>query len=152
LSGTKKAKIEELLRRPKDILPTVSAKQVLQSEFQQTTTAQSKSFSELKFSNNFSTNRETLKCVKILLSECGLLSLTDGSRKKPIYSEENIFGYTPDSVRKSYSTITLVPKDDLFKDAHDCKRICSIMYLITSNDLHYLINQALLEKDGITWY
>jgi hypothetical protein len=73
-------------------------------------------------------------------------------RKKPIYSEENIFGYTPDSVRKSYSTITLVPKDDLFKPAHDCKRLFSIMYLITSKDIHYLIYQALLQKDGTTWY
>ena len=26
------------------------------------------------------------------------------------------------------------------------------MYLITSKDLHYLINQALVEKEGITWY
>jgi hypothetical protein len=26
------------------------------------------------------------------------------------------------------------------------------MYLITSKDLHYLINQGLLDKDGITWY
>jgi hypothetical protein len=135
-----------------DILPIVSVKQVPQSEYQQTTTAQSKSFSELKFSNNVSTNRETLKCVKVLLSECGLLSLTDGSRKKPIHSKENIFGYTPGTVRRSYSTITLVPKDDLFKHAHDCKRLFSIMYLIASKDLHYLINQALLEKDGITWY
>jgi hypothetical protein len=45
-----------------------------------------------------------------------------------------------------------VPKDDLFKHAHDCKRLFSIMYLITPKDLHYLINQALLEKDGVTWY
>jgi hypothetical protein len=63
-----------------DILPIVSVKQAPQSEYQRTTTAQSKSFSELKFSNNVSTNRETLKCVKTLLSECGLLSHTDGSR------------------------------------------------------------------------
>jgi hypothetical protein len=81
-----------------------------------------------------------------------LLSLTDGSREKSIYSEENIFEYTRDTVRKSYSTITFVPKDDLFKHAHDCKRLFSIMYLITSKDLHYLINQALHEKDGIIWY
>jgi hypothetical protein len=26
------------------------------------------------------------------------------------------------------------------------------MHLISSKDLHYLINQALLDKDGITWY
>jgi hypothetical protein len=92
-----------------------------------------------------------LKCVKFLLSECGLLSLTDGLRRKPKYSDENV-GYTPDSVRKSYLTIAVVPKDDLFKHALDCKRLFSIMYLITSKDLHYLVNQALHEKDSITWY
>jgi hypothetical protein len=45
-----------------------------------------------------------------------------------------------------------VPKDDLFKYAHDCKRLFSIMYLITSKDLHYLINKVLIERDGIAWY
>jgi hypothetical protein len=93
-----------------------------------------------------------LKCVEILLVECSLLSLVDGSRRNPIYSDDNVFEYTPDSVRNDYSVITLVPKDDLFKYAHDCKRLFPIMYLITSKDLHYLINQALLDKDGIAWY
>jgi hypothetical protein len=59
----------------------------------------------------------------------------DGHRQKKLF--DNYFG----------------PKDDLFKHAHDCKRLFSIsMYLITSKDLHYLINQALVEKDGNTWY
>jgi hypothetical protein len=49
-----------------------------------------------------------------------------------MYSDDNVFGYTPDSVRENYSMIILVPKDDLFKYAHDCKRLFSIMYLITS--------------------
>jgi hypothetical protein len=48
--------------------------------------------------------------------------------------------------------ITLLLKDDLFKYAHDCKRLFSIMYLITSKDLHYLINQALIDRDGVAWY
>ena len=135
-----------------EVTPSVVVRQVPPSEYPQTTTAQSKSFSDLKFSNNVSTNRDTLKCVKILLAECSLLSLVDGSRRKPIYSEDNVFGYTPDSVRKYYLEITLVPKDDLFKYAHDCKRLFSIMYLITSKDLHYLINQALIDRDGIAWY
>jgi hypothetical protein len=26
------------------------------------------------------------------------------------------------------------------------------MYLITSKDLHYLINQVLIDRDGIAWY
>jgi hypothetical protein len=26
------------------------------------------------------------------------------------------------------------------------------MYLITSTDLHYLINQVLIDRDGIAWY
>ena len=127
-------------------------RQVPHSEYQQTTTAQSKSFGELKFGSNLTTNRETLKCSKILLAETGLLPLVDGSRKKPIYSVENQFGYTPDSVKKSGYTITLVPKDDFFKYAHDCKRLFSIMYQITSKDLHYLVTQALIDKDGIAWY
>ena len=135
-----------------DTTPSAVVRQVPPSEYLQTTTAQSKSFSDLKFSNNVSTNRDTLKCVKILLAECSLLSLVDSSRRKPIYSEDNVFGYTPDSVRNNYSVITLVPKDDLFKYAHDCKRLFSIMYLITSKDLHYLINQALIDRDGVAWY
>jgi hypothetical protein len=49
-----------------------------------------------------------------------------------MYSDDYVFGYTPDSVRENYSMIILVPKDDLFKYAHDCKRLFSIMYLITS--------------------
>jgi hypothetical protein len=117
-----------------EVTPSAAVRLVPPSEYLQTSTAQSKSFSDLKFSNNVSTNRDTLKCV--LLAECSLLSLVDSSRRKPIYSEDNIFGYTPDSVRNYYSEITLVPKDDLFKYAHDCKRLFSIMYLITSKDLH----------------
>jgi hypothetical protein len=135
-----------------EVTPSAAVRQVPPSEYLQTSTAQSKSFSDLKFSNNVSTNRDTLKCVKILLAECSLLSLVDSSRRKPIHSEDNVFGYTPDSVRNYYSEITLVPKDDLFKYAHDCKRLFSIMYLITSKVLHYLINQALIDRDGIAWY
>ena len=135
-----------------EITSTTSVKQVPHSEYTQTTTAQSKSFSDLKFGNNVSTNRETLKCVKVLLAETGLLPLVDGSRRKPIYTEENKFGYTPDTVVKNGFEITLVPKDDLFKYSHDCKRLFSIMYLITHKDLLYLVNQALLDKDGVAWY
>jgi hypothetical protein len=51
--------------------------------------------------------------------------------------------------RKYYTSITLVPKDDFFKYAHDCKRLFSIMYLISSKDLHYLINQAFIDRDGV---
>jgi hypothetical protein len=130
-----------------EVTPNTAAKQVPPSEYLQTTTAQSKSYSDLKFSSNVSTNRDTLKCVRILLAECSLISLVDGSRRKSIYSEDNVFGFIPDSVRNNYFVITLVPKDDLFKYAHDCKRLFSIMYLITSKDLHYLINQALTIDD-----
>jgi hypothetical protein len=76
--------------KPLDITPTVAVKQVPPSEYPQTTTAQSKLFSELKFRDNITTNRDTLKCVKILLAECSLLSFVDGSRNKPIYSYENV--------------------------------------------------------------
>jgi hypothetical protein len=83
-----------------DFTPNAAVKQVPPSEYPQTTTAQSKSFSDLKFSNNVSTNHDTLNCVKILLAECSLLSLVDGSLRKPIYSDDKVFGYTPDSVIK----------------------------------------------------
>jgi hypothetical protein len=73
-----------------EVTPNTAAKQVPPSEYLQTTTAQSKSYSDLKFSSNVSTNRDTLKCVRILLAECSLLSLVDGSRRKPIYSEKYI--------------------------------------------------------------
>jgi hypothetical protein len=85
-----------------EITHNAAVKQIPPSEYLQTTTAQSKSFSDLEFSNNVSTNRDTLKCVRILLAECSLLTLVDGSRRKPIYSEDNVFGYTPDSVRNNY--------------------------------------------------
>jgi hypothetical protein len=78
-----------------EVTPSAAVRQVPPSEYLQTSTAQSKSFSDLKFSNNVSTNRDTLKCVKILLAECSLLSLVDSSRRKPMYSEDNVFGYTP---------------------------------------------------------
>jgi hypothetical protein len=55
-----------------EITPNAAVKQVPPSEYPQTTTAQSKSFSDLKFTNNASTNRDNLKCVKILLAECSL--------------------------------------------------------------------------------
>ena len=111
-----------------EITSITSVKQVPHSEYTQytqTTTAQSKSFSELKFGNNVSTNRETLKCVKVLLAETGLLPLVDGSRRKPINTVENQFGFTPDTVNKNGYEITLVPEDDLFKYSHDCKRLLS---------------------------
>ena len=135
-----------------ELTTTTSVKQVPHFEYTQMITAQSKSFSELRFGNNVSTNRETLKCVKVLLAETGLLPLVDGSRRKPIYTVENQFGYTPDAVTKNGYEITLVPKDDLFKYSHDCKRLFSIMHLITHKDLLYLVNQTLLDKDGVAWY
>ena len=66
--------------RVAELATTTSVKQV--PRLSQTTTAQSKSFSELKFGNNVSTNRETLKCAKTLLAETGLLPLIDGSLEK----------------------------------------------------------------------
>jgi hypothetical protein len=56
-----------------DITPTIAVKLVPPSEYPQTTTAQSKLFSKHKFGNNVTTNRDTLKCVKILLAECSQL-------------------------------------------------------------------------------
>jgi hypothetical protein len=43
-----------------DVTPNAAVKQVSPSEYPQATTAQSKSFSDLKFGNNVSTNRDTL--------------------------------------------------------------------------------------------
>ena len=78
---------------------------------------------------------------------CSLSSMARS--KKTICSVENQFGYTPDTVKRIGHEITLVTKDDLFKFSHDCKRLFSIMYLITSKDLLYLVNQAPLDK---AWY
>jgi hypothetical protein len=43
-----------------EVTPSAAVRQVPPSEYLQTSTAQSKSFSNLKFSNNVSTNRDTL--------------------------------------------------------------------------------------------
>jgi hypothetical protein len=56
--------VQTTLPAPKlsEVTPSAAVRQVPPSEYLQTSTAQSKSFSDLKFSNNVSTNRDTLKC------------------------------------------------------------------------------------------
>ena len=144
------------VQQPQHISPPVAIvsapMQIPQNEYKNTSTAQSKAMESMKFSNNSSLNRETLKAVNILLAECDLQSLVLGTRPKPTYSPENTFGYTPNSVRMVGSEIILTPKDDLFNYHHDQARLFMIMHTITAKDLLYLIPQALVDKDGVAWY
>ena len=126
-----------------------SVKQVSQSEYVTTTTVQSKLIEVIKFSNNGTSNREMLKLLNVMISECGLLSLVDGSRRKPIHTIENQFGYSPDSVRRVGLDTVLIPKDDLFRHTHDCGRLFPIMFTVIQKDLLYLVNQYILDKDGL---
>ena len=77
---------------PAQVVPTTLLRQVPQSEYVITSTAQSKLIEVIKFSNNGTSNREMLKQLNVMISVCGLLSLVDGSRRKPIHTSENQFG------------------------------------------------------------
>ena len=127
-------------------------KQIPQSEFKDTTTAQSKSMESMKFSNNSNANRETLKALNTLLNECMLFTLVQGTRPAPVFSTYNTFGYTPDSVRKVGAEIIMTPRDDLFKYAHDQARLFTVMHTVTAKDLLYLVPDALTSRDGVAWY
>jgi hypothetical protein len=50
-----------------------------------TSTAQSKLVEVIKFSNNAQSNRENLKQLNVMISECGLTSVLDGSRRMEIF-------------------------------------------------------------------
>ena len=90
-----------------------------------------------------------LKQLNVMVSECGLLSLVDGSRRKPIHTIENQFGYFPDSVKRVGLDTVLIPKDDLFRHKYDCGRLFTIMFTVIQKDLLYLVNQYILDKDGL---
>ena len=89
-----------------------------------------------------------LKQLNVIISECGLLSLIDGSRRKLIHTSENQFGYSQDSVKRVGLDTVLIPKDDLFRHKYDCGRLFTIMFTVIQNDLLYLVNQYILDKDG----
>jgi hypothetical protein len=134
---------------PAQVVPTAAVRQVPQSEYVTTSTAQSKLIEVIKFSNNGTSNREMLKQLNVMISECGLLSLVDGSRKQPIHTSENNYGYSPDSVRRVGADTVLIPKDDLFRHKYDCGRLFTIMFTVIQKDLLYLVNQHILDKDGL---
>ena len=77
-----------------------------------------------------------------------MLSLVDGSRRKPIHTIENQFDYSPDSVRRVGLDTVLIPKDDSFRHKYDCGRLFTIMFRVILKDLLYLVNQYILDKDG----
>jgi hypothetical protein len=43
----------------------------------------------------------------------------------------------------------LIPKDDLFRHKYDCGRLFTIMFTVIQKDLLYLVNQHILDKDGL---
>ena len=90
-----------------------------------------------------------LKQLNVMISECGLLSLADGSRRRPIHTSENQFGYSPDSVKRVGLDTVLIFKDDLFRRKYDCGRLFTIMFTVIQKDLLYLINQYTLDKDSL---
>jgi hypothetical protein len=85
-----------------------------------------------------------LKQLNVMISECGLLSLVDGSRRRPKHTSENQFGYSPDSVKRVGLDTVLIPKDDLFKHKYDCGRLFTIMFTVIQKDLLYLVNQYIV--------
>ena len=124
-----------------------------EAEFPKTSTAQSKQLEEIKFSKNSSNNKKNLKSFNMLLSECKLLSMADGSRPLLVVAISNPFGYCANSVhRNSSGDLILVPHDDIFMRDHDRQRLFSMLHLSTSTDLHYLISSALEKKDAVDWY
>ena len=63
---------------PAQVVPTAPLRQVPQSEYVTTSTAQSKLIEVIKFSNNGTSNREMLKQLNVVISDCSLLlSLMD---------------------------------------------------------------------------
>jgi hypothetical protein len=42
-----------------------------------------------------------------------------------------------------------IPKDDLFRHKYDCGRLFTIMFTVIQKDLLYLVNQYILDKDGL---
>ena len=134
---------------PAQVVPTAPLRQVPQSEYVTTSTAQSKLIEVIKFSNNRTSNREMLKQLNVMISECGLLSLVDGSRRKSIHTIENQFGYSPDSVRRVGLDTVLIPKDDLFRHKYDCGRLFTILFTVIQKDILYSVNQYILDKDGL---
>ena len=63
---------------PAQVVPTTLLRQVPQSEYITTSTAQSKLIEVIKFSNNGTSNREMLKQLNVMTSDCSLLlSLMD---------------------------------------------------------------------------
>ena len=128
-------------------------KQVPHTEYKLTTTAQSKHLEAIKSSNTGSGNREAFKSLKLFLEDCELYTLVNGSRGMPIYSNDNKFGYSPESVGLNYDgTVKLTPKDDYFKYHHDKSRLFQIMHSVTAKDLLYLVPTELEEKNGTAWF
>ena len=63
---------------PAQVMPTAPPRQVPQSKYVTTSTAQSKLIEVIKFSNNGTSNREMLKQLNVMTSDCSLLlSLMD---------------------------------------------------------------------------
>lgn len=149
----KQQDIPPAINIPVPVAPSNKENRVPHAEFKDTTTAQSKQLEPIKLSNSGSSNKKHLKSLKLILDECRLLSLAEGTRLPPRCHERNIFGYTPDTaVRGADGIIRLVAKDDLAKFTHDRERLFSILHICTNEDLHYLVTLHIENKDASKWY
>ena len=123
------------------------------AEYVHTTTAQSKNLEGIKLSNSGTANKKNFKNLKMLIDECRLLPLAEGTRLKPFGTLTNTFGYTPDRVIvDAEGSQILIPKDDLSKFNHDKERLFAILNASTNDDLHYLITSSLETKKVSLWY
>ena len=131
---------------------TCESRRVPVKEFVVTSSHQSTQAIKINISNDGVNNRSKLADLNIILNECDLFSLAEGSRKPVASSEWNPNGYTHDYAKNIDGIIKIIKKDDYFKYSDDCTRLFTIMNLATNKDLHYLVAQHLRENNGVAWY
>ena len=133
---------------------TASQLSVPRSEYQETTSAQSKLFVSLpKFSNSGKDNRDNMETFMVLLGECDLLTLAKGQRSLTVVDARNPRGYSPEQLVLGDNGIyDFVPADDVRRRVYDSKRLQTILNQVTGKDLHYLIKHSISENDPIQWF
>ena len=127
---------------------------VPKSEYQETTSAQSKLFFSLpKFSNSGKDNRDNMETFIVALGECDLLTLAKGQRVLPVITTRNPRGYSAEQlVMEDNGLYSYIPADDIHKRIHDIKRLMVILNMVTSKDLHYLVKRAIADNDAVLWF
>ena len=143
------------IRAPTVTTPTPSTILLVpQSEYHETTSAQSKTFfSMTKFSNSGKDNRDNMETFQVLLGECHLLTLAKGQRIVPIITTRNPGGYSPRQLFLADSGLYYtIPADDIYKRIHDLERLLVILNQVTAKDLHYLIKRVIADNDAVLWF